>query len=105
MQHKKCQLIFRLVSLLEAVQLLKKEYEIYNLIRKDANALRHDFLLSLAQAKVLNNEGNPITIYNVMLAREKARLIARTICFTKKGLSGGLCRVEAPDALGKKWQL
>ena len=104
LHHKRCQSILRPVSLLEAVQLLKKEFEIYNLIRKDASALRHDFLLSLAQAKSLNNEGNSITIYNVMLAREKARLIARTIRLTIKASSGGLCRVEAPDALGK-WQL
>ena len=103
-QLQKCSDLQRPLSLLDALQQLKHEYTVYNLVKKEAHALRHDFMMSLAQAKSINKEGEFTTIYSVMLAREKARLIARNIRLTIKAYSGGLGRVEAPDSSGT-WKL
>ena len=64
---KHCQPCIRPLNLLAALQQLKIENNVYNVLKKDADAIWHDFLMSLAQAKSLNNEGDVTTIFKIML--------------------------------------
>ena len=83
------------------IQHLKEEFQKYNILKKQATTLRHNFLEQLAEAQAEASDGKKEKIYKRLMLHESIRSMFRKIKFATKDVNTGVTIVEAPNEAGE----